>query len=104
MVTLDWNNTQVNYSNLVLGAYNACISFNLTMFIIQLSCLMKLHEAGSPVDGATLRLNQTPTQIAAFACQSHCLVFLIQQESSFERQVHSSSTLVLFAFVSARLS
>ena len=61
---------------------------------------MRLHEADSPVDGATLRLNQTPTQIAAFASQSHCLVWLIQAGSNIERQVlprlDTSSTVLVF--------
>lgn len=48
---------------------------------------MKLLERGMNCDTASLRLNQTPAHIAAFACNSHCLKWLLHCGANIDRQV-----------------
>lgn len=54
---------------------------------------MKLQEAHANCDHATMRLNQTPLHIAAFAGHGHCLKWLLHCGAAVDRQVIRQTSL-----------
>ncbi len=52
---------------------------------------MKLLEKGIHPDVSTIRLNQTPSHIAAFGGNSHCLKWLLHCGTKIDRQVNDQT-------------
>ncbi|XP_077983725.1 ankyrin repeat domain-containing protein 10-like isoform X2 [Glandiceps talaboti] len=60
----------------------------------KLECLCNLVSHGVNIDIATKRFNQTPTHIASFAVQPHCLLWLIKAGADINRQDYLGETAV----------
>ncbi|XP_033125699.1 ankyrin repeat domain-containing protein 10-like isoform X2 [Anneissia japonica] len=58
----------------------------------KLECLQKLVLAGISYDVATERFNQTPTHVASFGNQPHCLLWLLQNGTVVNRRDYLGET------------
>lgn len=84
---LDYTCPSVFLSKAVIVLPHSLDLTDLSIFLLQLECVMRLVQVGCGVNAVTSRFAQTPTHIAAFGGHPECLLWLLQAGADINRQV-----------------